>query len=84
MVARQLTLSKNILEKNLGVKVNTVCYPRGSADGRVLKLSRTAGYSLGFVTNSCVGGLLAFSRVGIYAHDSFLRFRLKLLLRRFR
>jgi len=80
--ARELTLSKTILEKKLGVRVNTVCYPRGAADERTLELARAAGYKLGFRTNARAGGFLAFPRVGVYAHDNFLRFLLKLLLRK--
>ncbi|MDR2429213.1 MAG: polysaccharide deacetylase family protein [Candidatus Margulisbacteria bacterium] len=79
---RELRLSKQRLEKELSCPVNTVCYPRGAADDRVLGLARANGYGLGFVTNSRMDDLLAFPRVGVYAHDTFWRFRLKLLLHR--
>jgi peptidoglycan/xylan/chitin deacetylase (PgdA/CDA1 family) len=74
---RELRLSKQRLEKELSYPVNAVCYPRGSADERVLGLARAAGYRLGFVTNSRVDDWLALPRVGIYAHDTFWRFLIK-------
>lgn len=83
-VQTELTQSKKILEKNLEKKIDAVCYPRGSVDERVLKLARAAGYKLGFMTNSRMSSILAFPRVGIYSHDNFLRFWLKLFCRRFR
>ncbi|MDR1453309.1 MAG: polysaccharide deacetylase family protein [Candidatus Margulisbacteria bacterium] len=81
-LAWELRQSKKILEKNLSAPVNTVCYPRGATDKRTLKAAWTAGYRLGFVTNSRADDLLAFPRVGIYAHDTFGRFWLKLLCRK--
>ncbi|MDR1998011.1 MAG: polysaccharide deacetylase family protein [Candidatus Margulisbacteria bacterium] len=78
-IKQELELSRQILAKKLG-QVNTVCYPRGAADARVLTAARAAGYGLGFVTNSHSDDLLAFPRVGIYAHDNFWRFLLKLFL----
>ncbi|MDR2430950.1 MAG: polysaccharide deacetylase family protein, partial [Candidatus Margulisbacteria bacterium] len=82
--ARELTLSRKILEKKLGVSVSAVCYPRGAADARILAQARAAGYSLGFLTNARADDLLVFPRIGIYAHDSFWRFRLKLFFYRMR
>ncbi|GBR73612.1 putative polysaccharide deacetylase [Candidatus Termititenax aidoneus] len=81
---RELRLSKQILEKELRCSINTVCYPRGSADKRVLGLARADGYGLGFVTNSRTDDFLAFPRTGIYAHDNFGRFWLKLFLHKTR
>jgi peptidoglycan/xylan/chitin deacetylase (PgdA/CDA1 family)/O-antigen ligase len=78
---RELRLSKQTLEKNLRCSINTVCYPRGSADKRVLGLAHAVGYRLGFVTNSHADDLLAFPRAGIYAHDSFPRFLVKIIVR---
>ncbi|GBR76456.1 putative polysaccharide deacetylase [Candidatus Termititenax persephonae] len=80
-IKQELRFARKILTEKFGQN-NVICYPRGAADARVLGLARAAGYGLGFVTNSCADDWLALPRVGIYAHDNFWRFRLKLFLRR--
>lgn len=44
---RELTVSKEMLEKELGGKVSSLCYPYGKTDKRVIEAASKAGYSYG-------------------------------------
>lgn len=48
---RELTASKDILEKKLGRKVESLCYPLGAHDDRVKRAVKEAGYSCAVATN---------------------------------
>ena len=48
---KELTGSKNILEKRLGRKADFICYPLGAHDKRVETAVKEAGYRGGFATN---------------------------------
>ena len=47
----ELRASKDLLEKNLGKKVSTFCYPIGAHDERVERTAREAGYACAVATN---------------------------------
>ena len=46
----ELKDSKNFLEQELSIEVNTISYPFGAIDYRVLKIAKEIGYNLGFST----------------------------------
>ncbi len=47
----ELVVSKRILEKGLGKKVDYICYPNGAFNDLVKESARSAGYKGGFTTN---------------------------------
>ena len=47
----ELVLSKRILEKGLGRKVDYICYPNGGFNDVVKEAAKSAGYKCGFTTN---------------------------------
>ena len=49
-IKSEVTESRAELEKRLGVKIETISYPVGSYDDRVLEQTRLAGYKYGFTT----------------------------------
>jgi Predicted xylanase/chitin deacetylase len=51
-LAYELRQSKDILERELGKKVNFLCYPIGARDFRVEKATRDAGYLCAVATNT--------------------------------
>ena len=46
----ELKNSKDFLEQNLSLKINSISYPFGAIDDRVIKLAEETGYELGFTT----------------------------------
>jgi peptidoglycan/xylan/chitin deacetylase (PgdA/CDA1 family) len=49
-IARELSLSRRVLEDELGHPVRHLAYPHGSYDGRVTAEAREAGYLTGYTT----------------------------------
>ncbi len=49
-IISELKDSKNFLEQKLSVEVNTISYPFGAIDSRVLKIAEEIGYNSGFST----------------------------------
>jgi peptidoglycan/xylan/chitin deacetylase (PgdA/CDA1 family) len=49
-LARELSDGRDILEDIVGRPVTMIAYPHGTADARVARAARTAGYELGFTT----------------------------------
>ena len=47
---RELSLSKEIIEKNLGIKVNSLAFPWGIYNGELLKTAKKLGYRYCFTT----------------------------------
>lgn len=78
----ELTVSKNTLEDVLHAPVNTLAYPYGEYDVRVLREARAAGYVAGCTTRTgwAMGESDPFliRRLSIYAHDTLGSFARKL------
>lgn len=47
----ELEKSKNLLANKLNKKIQTIAYPNGNYDSNLLKLVKTADYTIGFSTN---------------------------------
>lgn len=77
----EISKSRRDLESRLGVRIESFCYPRGDLDAGTVAGVARAGYRVGVVTPPQPGipetGLTRH-RVGIYAHDGPLTFRLKM------
>lgn len=72
--------SKRAIETHLGHPVVEFCYPRGKHDERVRAAVDRAGYERAVVTPSsgrCSDSPFTIERIGIYRHDTPLRFRAK-------
>ncbi len=54
---KEISMSKEILEDNLSEEINTIAYPFGDFDERVIKETKRAGYELGF---TCEPGIFTF------------------------
>jgi peptidoglycan/xylan/chitin deacetylase (PgdA/CDA1 family) len=63
----------------LGRRFETIAYPYGTSDERVVAFSRRAGYTAGAALDSTLSqrGLYQWPRMGIYRRDALWRFRLK-------
>jgi peptidoglycan/xylan/chitin deacetylase (PgdA/CDA1 family) len=75
----ELLHSRELLDERLGRRCQTLAYPYGDHDERVVRMARQSGYS---AAATLPRGLprprpLAWPRVGIYNGDSRLRFMLK-------
>ncbi|MHB8658208.1 MAG: polysaccharide deacetylase family protein [Solirubrobacteraceae bacterium] len=85
---RELRESRAALQARLGRRCETLAYPYGDVDERVVRTARRAGYSAGAALSSSLNfaGELRYPRVGIYHGDSSARYALKVspLMRRFR
>jgi len=78
----ELTYSKSFLEDLTGKNINSVAYPYGDTDQRVVKAAIKAGYSQGasvrFGINENDHNPLLLSRTDIWAHDDLKIFREKI------
>lgn len=78
-LARELEESKRLCEAEVGSPCNSLAYPYGNHDGRVVEAARRAGYLYActlperFLTASA----LTWPRVGIYADDGRAAFAVK-------
>jgi len=50
-LADELQMSKAAIEAKLGAPVNTICYPYGDYDDKVVEASKLAGYTYGVTTD---------------------------------
>ncbi len=70
----ELTTSREIIEAEIGIKVRTIAYPNGDHDERVIELTRNAGYSVGFGTQSGLWSSdcdpLSVPRMNIHGNNS--------------
>ena len=75
LVEQELGRARETIAARLGGAPSGFCYPFGAADARVLRLTRSAGYRLGFAGPRGVPGALpadaplALSRRPVYAWD---------------
>lgn len=78
-LADELAGSRADCEQRLGRPCVSVAYPYGSADPRVIRAARRAGYRVGAALPVRVRRrrTLAWPRIGVYAGDSDSRFRAK-------
>jgi peptidoglycan/xylan/chitin deacetylase (PgdA/CDA1 family) len=78
MLERELAASRELLAARLG-GCETIAYPYGDVDERVMQAARRAGYRLGAALPARMYApvALAWPRVGVYRDDSDRRFRLK-------
>jgi peptidoglycan/xylan/chitin deacetylase (PgdA/CDA1 family) len=88
VLADELEGSRAACSEALGRPCDSIAYPYGDHDERVVEAARRAGYELGLTLPHRLHGErpLAWPRVGVYHADSDRRFRLKAspLLRRLR
>ena len=79
----EIARSRKQLGDRLGTEVHSFCYPRGDLNATVMEMVGEAGYRCAVVTPprpQIPTGRFALRRVGIYAHNSFPVFRLKITL----
>jgi peptidoglycan/xylan/chitin deacetylase (PgdA/CDA1 family) len=78
-LGRELIESRSIVAERLGRPCDTLAYPYGDHDERVLEATRIAGYGLAGTLPGRLSPVsrLAWPRVGIYHRDDERRFRLK-------
>jgi len=72
--------SKKELERNLGKKVEYFCYPYGAFNDTIAEAVKNAGYSAAVVTARATKrpDPYRIPRVGVYGHNSFPAYRVKL------
>lgn len=71
--------SKKFIQKNTGRKIDFFCYPYGKQNEKIRQMVKNAGYHGAVITNwKGEFDLYSLPRTGIYGHNSFLVFRLKL------
>jgi peptidoglycan/xylan/chitin deacetylase (PgdA/CDA1 family) len=78
-LAEELGRSRRECETRLGLKCNSLAYPYGAEDERVVRAAGEAGYVAGgaLPDSQHEPSPLRWPRVGVYRHDDGLRFRAK-------
>jgi len=78
----EVSESKKTIEDRTGKEASFFCYPYGDFDERVIETVQKAGYKGAVVTPGVRGnvkkGPYIISRTGIYGHNGFLAFRIKI------
>ena len=82
---KELEYSKKLLEDKLGIFIDSLCYPYGAYDQRVIKFTKEAGYRFAFTTKEAKFSLknpYEIPRINIFGEKfpNFLNF-LKRVLR---
>ncbi len=77
---KEIFESKKFIEMNTGRKVNFFCYPYGRQNKKIREMVKNAGYAGAVITGwkEKQDDPFALPRIGIYGHNSFFIFRLKL------
>ncbi|MCM8767769.1 MAG: polysaccharide deacetylase family protein [Candidatus Omnitrophica bacterium] len=74
--------SKKVLEDKIGKEVKFFCYPYGEFNEKIIEFVKIAGYRYAFVTPKknikIKNSKYTLRRVGIYGHNSFFTFKLKI------
>ncbi len=82
-IISELKDSKNFLEQKLSVEVNTISYPFGAIDDRVLKIAKETGYKFGFSTKfdfiKKEYNKLNLPRVDVWDGDNVYNFKNKVI-----
>lgn len=74
----ELERSRAAVEQRLGLRCDTLAYPFGGLDARVIAAARAAGYAAaGAIASARRGDPLDHPRVGVYRFDDERRFALK-------
>lgn len=78
-LADELAGSRSACERELGVRCQSLSYPYGDHDARVIAATEAAGYTIAATlpSGNPVPSPLAWPRVGVYHRDGGLSFRLK-------
>ncbi len=78
-LAHELSHSKTVCEERLGVPCESLAYPYGDVDARVIAATARAGYATAAALPSRLGARepLDWPRIGIYRRDDERRFRVK-------
>lgn len=78
-LADELARSKSTCERELGAACDSLAYPYGDLDERVVAAAARAGYETAAALPSRLDarGALQWPRIGVYNADDELRFRLK-------
>lgn len=78
----EISDSKKTIEDRTGKEVSFFCYPYGDFNEKVIEMVKKAGYKAAVVTagvrKSVRDSAYTLSRIGIYGHNSFLAFRMKI------
>jgi peptidoglycan/xylan/chitin deacetylase (PgdA/CDA1 family) len=78
-IKQEITGSKKSLEKNLGIKIKYIAYPRGKYDKTILNTAKKAGYLLGLTMNDGEITIntkpLEIPRIGVDGTHSFAEFK---------
>lgn len=86
-LAAELADSRAAIERELGGRCDSIAYPYGDMDDRVIHAAARAGYRVGgAIASTRPASRLDWPRIGIYHRDPHWRFRLKVspLVRRLR
>jgi peptidoglycan/xylan/chitin deacetylase (PgdA/CDA1 family) len=77
---RELEASRQECSAGVGASCETLAYPYGAVDARVVEAAAAAGYTAAAALSSSLrpNGPHRWPRVGIYHDDHMLRFRLKI------
>jgi len=74
--------SKKIIEDKIGKEIKFFCYPYGEYNEKVVEFVEMAGYKGAVVTPKknmkIINSKFTMKRVGIYGHNSFFIFKLKI------
>ncbi|GAC1324348.1 MAG: hypothetical protein NVS2B16_10930 [Chloroflexota bacterium] len=75
----EISISKSVLEQQLGRRVRIFCYPRGNLNRKVVRMVHDAGYDFGVVTPPRPVPLSRYTlpRIGLYANTDFTTFKRK-------
>ncbi|MCM8818098.1 MAG: polysaccharide deacetylase family protein [Candidatus Omnitrophica bacterium] len=78
----EIFISKKIIEDKIGKEVKFFCYPYGEFNEKIIEIVKMAGYKSAVVTpkkyRKIQNSIFAMKRIGIYGHNSFLIFKLKI------
>jgi len=78
----EVSLSKKIIEEKTGKEVLYFCYPYGDFNEKVIEKVKESGYKSAFVTpprgKKVKETDYTLIRTGIYGHNNFLMFRIKI------
>ena len=80
-IAYELSMSKEMLERELGATIDFDCYPYGDLDGRVKSIAKTTGYKGGLAifnnTSFRQEDMFAIPRIGISSRLPLWEFKIK-------
>lgn len=83
---KEIHNSKKILEDKLGKEVSSFCYPYGDYNEKIIEMVEKAGYKGAVITGKrkVKRGSFTMPRVGIYGHNNFFIYKVKIWRERLR